>query len=503
MKFLLLLLFCLPLSILATDYYVAVDGDDAASGVAISSPWRTISFATSQVIAGDTVFIKAGDYGGENIVLTVNGSAGNPITFEGYQTIPGDNPQNNYVVGTLLDPSIMPTLNGGDRTTGIAIELTDRSYIVFKNFQIHDYSAGIYAHAATHSVVDNITAITLGDVNNNYSGVGIVFSSSTDSNTIKNCLVYNAAAEGISVAGNNNLIDNCKVYCDDNQTVHSSTDYYIVLAGNNNHVKNSYAQRIGNLEHGGHGIGFKDFAQDSLIEDSTSVNMAGSFYFRYSPVFNNTIRNCHAKDSDESLLMRDGAHHNTFENCTVDNAYYAIVFYDSMGEDDGAPNTAEANVIKNSLITNTRQAVIAFHQYNRPSDVVNNRIENITIDNALYLFHSGRVNINNSMTNSIVTNVANYSIGSVALDFSFDYSNFWTNGFTIPVGSGNLAVDPLFTQAGSHYISVNSPMKNAGNPSYIADADDVDINGDKRIINSIIDMGVDEYNEFIMSDSFE
>ncbi len=503
MKFLSLLLFCLPLSISATDYYVALDGNDAASGLDEALAWRTIGFAASQVIAGDTVFVKAGDYGSENIDLMVDGSEGNPITFEGYQTIPGDNPVNNYVIGDALDASIMPTLDGGNRALGTAFTLTSRANIVIRNFQIQNYATAIYAYATTFSVMDNITAITLGDVNNGYSGKGLSFGSFADNNTIQNCLVYNAAAEGISVTGNNNVIDNCRIYCDDDQTVNSSTDYYIVLAGNNNHVKNSYAQRIGNLEHGGHGIGFKEFAQDSLIEDSTSVNMAGSFYFRYSPVFNNTIRNCHAKDSDESLLMRDGAHHNTFENCTVDNAYYAIVFYDSMGEDDGAPNTAEANVIKNSLITNTRQAVIAFHEYNRPSDVINNRIENCTIDNAQYLFHSGRVNINNSMTNSIVTNVANYSIGSVALDFSFDYSNFWANGFATPVGNGNLAIDPLFTQVSSHYISENSPMKDAGDSSYIADADDVDLNGDMRIINGIIDIGVDEFSDIIMSDSFE
>ncbi len=46
-------------------------------------------------------------------------------------------------------------------------------------------------------------------------------------------------------------------------------------------------------------------------------------------------------------------------------------------------------------------------------------------------------------------------------------------------------------------------MKDAGNPSYTPDADDVDINGDNRIINGVIDIGVNEYNELIMSDSFE
>ena len=503
MKFFLLVLFCLPLSISATDYYVAVDGNDANSGLSVATPWKTISFAATQVLAGDTVFIKAGDYGNENIVMTVDGSAGNPISFIGYQNTPGDNPQNNYVIGSALDASIMPTLNGGDRNTGIAINLTSRSYINLQNIQIHDYANGIYAYATTNSIVDNITAITLGDVNASYSGQGIVFGSFADNNTIKNCLVYNAAAENISVAGNNNTIDNCKSFSDDNQTSASSTDYYIVAAGNNNLIKNCYAERIGNLEHGGHGIGFKEYAQDSLIEDSTSVNMSGSFYFRHSPVFNNTIRNCHVLNSDEGLLMRDGAHDNVFENCIIDNAYYAIAFIDAFNEDDGAPNTAEANVIKNSLITNTRYAVIAFEQFERPSDVVNNRIENCTIDNAQYLIYSERENINNSMTNTIITNVANYSIGSVAVNFNFDYSNFWNNGFATPIGSNNLSVNPSFTQVGSHSITVDSPMKDAGDPSYSADADDVDLNGDMRIINSIIDMGVDEYNEFIMSDSFE
>ncbi|HHL32607.1 MAG TPA: hypothetical protein ENJ41_08465, partial [Oceanospirillales bacterium] len=334
-------------------------------------------------------------------------------------------------------------------------------------------------------------------------GFGIIFGSFADNNSIKDCLVYNAAAENISVSGNNNSIDNCKSYSDDNQTEHSSTDYYIVLAGNNNHVTNCYAERIGNLDHVGHGIGFKEFSQNSLIENSSSENLSGGFYFRHSAVFNNTIRNCHSSNDDIGLLMRDGAHDNTFENCTIDNAYYAIAYLDSFGEDDAAINTAEANVIKNSIITNTRQAVIAYHEYNRPSAVVNNSIENCTIDNATNLFYSARANLSNSMTNSIISNVTNYTSGGTALDFNFDHSNFYNNGFSTPTGLGNLQLDPQFISSSDHHLQASSAMINAGDINYTADADDVDYDGDVRIFNGIIDMGVDEFNDMIFANGFE
>ncbi|HHL31059.1 MAG TPA: hypothetical protein ENJ41_00645, partial [Oceanospirillales bacterium] len=144
----------LALNIHASSYYVATDGDDNASGLDQNTPFKTIAYAATQVLAGDSVYIKAGDYGNEQVVITVDGTATNPITFAGYQNTPGDNPHNNYVLGEPLNASIMPLLDGHDRSSGIAIDLTSRSYITVKNIQIQNYETAIYAYATSHANVE-------------------------------------------------------------------------------------------------------------------------------------------------------------------------------------------------------------------------------------------------------------------------------------------------------------------------------------------------------------
>ena len=63
-----------------TEYYVSPDGDDR-EGVpgTESEPWRTIGHAATEVTAGSTVIVKAGDYyPTEQIVLANSGANGRP-----------------------------------------------------------------------------------------------------------------------------------------------------------------------------------------------------------------------------------------------------------------------------------------------------------------------------------------------------------------------------------------------------------------------------------------
>ncbi|HID03681.1 MAG TPA: hypothetical protein EYP18_10810, partial [Desulfobacterales bacterium] len=112
----------------AEEYFVKTDGDNDHTGLAESTAWRTISHATSQVVPGDTVHVKAGNYGNENVVMSVDGTAENPIVFSGYTTNPDDQPDLNwsYPDNTDFNPDVMPLLDGNDRSTGIGITLHSR-----------------------------------------------------------------------------------------------------------------------------------------------------------------------------------------------------------------------------------------------------------------------------------------------------------------------------------------------------------------------------------------
>jgi hypothetical protein len=65
----------------ATEYYVAVSGNDSNPG-SLSKPWRTIQHAANSVVPGDTVFIHHGTYK-EEVILKFSGTADAPITFSG------------------------------------------------------------------------------------------------------------------------------------------------------------------------------------------------------------------------------------------------------------------------------------------------------------------------------------------------------------------------------------------------------------------------------------
>ena len=50
-------------SAFATDYYVAMNGDDGWPGTE-AQPWATLDYAVDQISPGDTILIKSGTYDG-------------------------------------------------------------------------------------------------------------------------------------------------------------------------------------------------------------------------------------------------------------------------------------------------------------------------------------------------------------------------------------------------------------------------------------------------------
>ena len=63
-------------------YYVATSGDDSWPGT-MTQPWRTMQKAMSSVPPGSTVNVRGGTYS-ERLVVRVEGTAGNYITFQPY-----------------------------------------------------------------------------------------------------------------------------------------------------------------------------------------------------------------------------------------------------------------------------------------------------------------------------------------------------------------------------------------------------------------------------------
>jgi len=70
---------------MAAEYFVSPDGDDWNSGTSISEPWRSIAKANGALRAGDTVFLRGGEYVDDPIEPARSGQPGQPIIYSGYQ----------------------------------------------------------------------------------------------------------------------------------------------------------------------------------------------------------------------------------------------------------------------------------------------------------------------------------------------------------------------------------------------------------------------------------
>jgi len=144
-------------------YYVAPDGNDEGPGT-IDLPWRTIQHAADTLVAGDTVYIRAGTYS-ERVLPQHSGSPGSEITYAAY---PGE-------TATMDGAGIaLP-----DDLAGL-FEIAGRSYIRVSGLRV--VNAGPFANNAAILVSDS------------------------DHITIEKCATFHTASSGIGVWGSQQVI---------------------------------------------------------------------------------------------------------------------------------------------------------------------------------------------------------------------------------------------------------------------------------------------------------
>ncbi len=120
-------------------HYVSISGNDNNTGT-LSQPWRTITYAASQVQPGDTVYVRGGTYN-EQVIIDSDGNADNWITFINYL---GETP---IIDGSFLDLS----LDG-------LVRIGDANYIVFDGFYVtNSDNFGVYIFQCDHIIVQNST----------------------------------------------------------------------------------------------------------------------------------------------------------------------------------------------------------------------------------------------------------------------------------------------------------------------------------------------------------
>jgi len=496
-----------------TTYYVSLTGNDNNSGLDEEHAWRTIGYAASSsspVGPGDTVYIKAGDYGRDDVFVTKNFSpTDSRISFIGYRNTSGDITGLDFTYGDDVSALLMPLINPGDRNIGEGINISDSYSITFKNIQIANSLAGISIWNSS-AIESNIVLenIFLQNIGWEYS-TGIALKEASG-NTIKNCLLVNITGAGMDIWGDENLVEDCSVYSNESQQVpdgsYTSMDYYIVLKGDNNTVRHCYGERDGDLEDVGHGFEIKESGQHNVFVDCTVKNMIGGcFSVRWSGVQNNEFRNCTAlggvSDDVSAFMIREGAGHNVFNSCISENCQAGVRFI-LAGED--ADYCGEYNVFNNCIFRNSKWVVDLNSYYYNSAPVDNNILANCVIDNSDFLFNCDRPNTGNQFINCIIKDVDNFLMGDDSSSFEYLSCDFYQNGFAPPAGSGNISADPEFVDAGSgeYHLSSGSPCIDAGTAT---NAPTSDFEGTSRPLGSGFDIGAYEYSttEIIFIGDFE
>jgi hypothetical protein len=180
-------------------FYVAPTGDDANPGT-LAYPWQTIQKAAETLIAGDTVYIRAGTYP-ERVLPQNSGSVNAPITYSAYSE-----------EIAILDGSsvVLP-----DDLAGL-FEISSKSYIRVVGLRV--INAGPYANNAGMLVSNssNVTIENISTAQTMSSGIGVWGSEQV---TIQGNRVEWAGLGGgqecITVAGTTGFIvqDNMVINC--------------------------------------------------------------------------------------------------------------------------------------------------------------------------------------------------------------------------------------------------------------------------------------------------
>jgi hypothetical protein len=142
-------------------YYVAPTGNDTNPGT-MDEPWQTIQHAADTLVAGNTVYIRAGTYY-ERVFPANSGSEGNIITYAAY---PGETVTINGTGVEVLEYNGLFDLTGRSyiRVSGLrvinsayyGILAVNSGHITIEHNYTHNtYSSGISAWDSHHIIVDH------------------------------------------------------------------------------------------------------------------------------------------------------------------------------------------------------------------------------------------------------------------------------------------------------------------------------------------------------------
>lgn len=321
----------------SADYYVAPDGDDAASGTK-QEPFATVEAAAADASPGETIHLRGGVYRREESITLadVRGTDEEPITIAGR---PGERPVLEFDG---------PTPGGWDasgRDDG-GLKFKGARHLTVRNLAVRDspYLGIEVTDESRDNVFENISTY-----NNNLVGFGVYDGS--NGNTLRNVVSANnydpqnggADADGIQISNaRDNRVEGAKLY-------HNSDDGLDLWESRSNVVVRCVSSDNGRGE-SGDGNGFKlggggpsggHVVRRNVAFDNSRSGFDYNEADAWMDVFNNTawhnptnfefhdvthhLKNNISSHGDVSIGSRVDDTHNTW-NLDIDRARFASVY---------------------------------------------------------------------------------------------------------------------------------------------------------------------------------
>ena len=424
-----------PAGAQTTTYYVTTNGNDDDPGTE-AQPWRTIQKAADTLVAGDTVYIKAGTYQ-ERVVPQNSGSVGNYIVYAAH-------------------PGHTVTIDGA----GIALpqgwgglfDVSGKSYIKISGLRIMNAgpdlnSTGILVDESSHIIIEgNYTYNTVS------SGIGVWSSSD------------------ITIDGNE-----VELACNDGE------QESITVAGTDNfEVKNNQVHHGGPGTNGAEGIDVKDGSSNGKVFNNHvhDMNRVGIYVDAWDKhtynieVFGNVVHD-NAADGFAVASEMGGLLENIkiYNNIVYNNKWNGIFLFDCCS---GYGPVHDVSIVNNTFHDNGWDA------WGGGILIENPDVQNIIIRNNI---------VSQNLSFQIGVD-AGVPAGNITTDHNLIDGYRGDDGEIY--GSDYVEGDPMFVNsAGADFhLQENSPAIDTGSPT---DAPSDDFEGQARPSGAGYDIGADEW----------
>ncbi|MHC4230095.1 MAG: right-handed parallel beta-helix repeat-containing protein [Planctomycetota bacterium] len=417
------------------DYYVNSDVAGPGSGT-IGDP---IASNINSLSAGDNMFLRGGTvsyqiYDESEINITVDGSAGNEITIEPYQSELVEILKNSAGEAFDIDGDYI-TINGKNQlrinkngTNGTYAIRVDGANVTLKDFEVYDISgfadALIYGgSSSSNGLIDGCTIHDAFD------------SGSTDCNgvalngglgwTVQNCTIYDCYGDQVYIADDaaagygwsilNNTLYTTLGECSENgiDAKWNTSDGRATIAGNT-----FYGFYTCTSTCGGSGDG-----------DGEAISIHNSC--DYVDVYDNIIYDC-----TSGITVEDGAVSIVVRNNLIYDLHTTIQDPNASSSNMGGIHLVNVNGV----------------------DVWNNTLHNCPVNSLIFITSLNDVFIQNNIFNDCGS-IFNEGMSGKTVSY-----NCWFNCTETIVGTGDVTSDPLFADEGNddYTLSSGSPCRDAG-----------------------------------------